>query len=133
MAACDLETLPLSCVRSWRLISSFNFALKLHYPVQLVCTCGKGFKRNINLIPSPPQLKNRSSSAPLDNRPGGGSIEPPLWAAGSCQGSTLGCDCWCWEGCCALSFGVHWHSLRQPRVHDLGSLDFQFICDVAIL
>lgn len=124
MAACDLETLPLFCVRCWHVTSSFNFVLKLHHPVQLVCTCGKDFKRNINLIPGPPELKNTSSSASLDNSPGGGSSEPP---------SRCGCDRCFWEVCCALSPGVPWHSLRQPRVHDLGSLEFQFICYVATL
>lgn len=99
MAACDLETLPLFCVRRWRVTSSFNFPLKLHHPVQLVCTCGEGFKRNINLIPSPPELKNRSSSASPGNCPGGGSAELPSGSVGSPQGGTLGCHCWRWEEC----------------------------------
>lgn len=128
MAACDLEMLPLFCVCCCRVTSSVNFALKLHHPVQLVCTCGKGFKGNINPITSPPELKKRSSSASLDDSPGRRSTGP-----GCRQGGTLGCDCWRWQGCCALSFGVRWHSLCQPRVHNLGSLEFQFICYVVIL
>lgn len=57
MAACDLETLPLFCVRRWRVTSSFNFALKLHHPVQLVCTCGKGFQKEYKPDPKPTGVK----------------------------------------------------------------------------
>lgn len=90
MAACDLEKLPLFCVRCWRISSSFNFALKLHHPVQLVCTCGEGFKRNINLIPSPPELRNRSSSASLDNSLDGGRIELQALGGAVCWGVIAG-------------------------------------------
>lgn len=99
--------LPLFCVCCCRVTSSVNFALKLHHPVQLVCTCGKGFKRNINPITSPPELKKRSSSASLDNSPGRRSTGRACRRAG-----TAGCDCWRWQGCCALSFGVRWHRLE---------------------
>lgn len=95
--------LPLFCVRRWRVTSSFNFGFKLHHPVQLVCTCGKGFQKEYK-----PDLKPTTVTEGIGEAAASESRWVPRGqGAGEHRGHR--------EGCSARRFARRWHGRHSPE------------------